>query len=282
MKSPDEGASPRRTSRSRSRLRPRASRLWTVPSGQVPHPFRRLFLSASFHINEHHRLPESLGKSIQLLEELWAGFRRACRFEAFGDHYSAPMLERAAARGVYLGPHRDAASHAIQPARRRIFAPDRARPPRKNEKRRLKRVLSVMAVAEHALARAKDHRPVSRDERGERRLGQIAAADQELFQELPVRKSGHRPRSREIIDVSQGRGITWNARHSSALVSNRFSHSVPTNRPNYSHFFQISFLDPIGNRWFRSAQHSLEGTLTAPERRLRKFLITPRLRRKTS
>ena len=90
--------------------------------------------------------------------------------------------------GLGLGLARDSKRHPEEPARQRIAPPDRARLLGQDQKRRLRRVLSVVKVAQHLAADTQNHRPVAVDQRGEG-IGRVGVASPGLksFQERLVR-----------------------------------------------------------------------------------------------
>jgi hypothetical protein len=90
-----------------------------------------------------------------------------------------PRLRRSRAAG-------DAVSHAIEPTRKRILAPNRPCMLHQNHERGLERILGIVRIGENRPANPPDHRTVPPDEHRERRLGGLLAASHELAQELSV------------------------------------------------------------------------------------------------
>ena len=106
---------------------------------------------------------------------------------------------------------------------------DRPSSPNQNEKRRLKRVLGVVPIAEDAPADTQDHRPMALDERGKCELGDRILAPDKQTQKLPVRQSLERSGREQRLDLLQEcTGTT-----SGHLFFPRVScHTILTMRPN--------------------------------------------------
>ena len=83
-----------------------------------------------------------------------------------------------------------------------VAAADRAGRAGQDEKRGLERILRVMRIAQDVAADAEHHRPMPRDQGGERQLGRLAAPGGKSLQELAVRQAGHR------AGVEQGVKVT--------------------------------------------------------------------------
>jgi hypothetical protein len=70
-----------------------------------------------------------------------------------------------------------------------------------------------MHVAEDPSAGAQDHRPMSRHQGRERRLGHIVAPLEESVEELPVGQSPDCSQAEESADVPEGPSMQSTARH---------------------------------------------------------------------
>ncbi len=75
---------------------------------------------------------------------------------------SRTMLNHSAPSRIGSCTGRDAARHAIKPARGRVMAPDRAPAPEEHQKGRLKRVLGVIRVSQQVPAHAQHHRTMAK------------------------------------------------------------------------------------------------------------------------
>ena len=192
--SPNDGDKPRRISRARSRWRPRACRLLTVPTGQ-PRESRRLLVSATLQVAEDQRGAVMLRQSIDLFVDH--------RLQVFpilvvidgqpprGELGMAPLValpadrRGASARG-------DSVGDGVDPGTDRVPHPERTRPLRQDEERGLEGILRLVFVSQDRPAQAQHHRPVPLDERGEGVLGRLSATGREPFEQLPVRhRAGH-------------------------------------------------------------------------------------------
>jgi hypothetical protein len=79
-----------------------------------------------------------------------------------------------------------AQSHAIKPVTQQIGIAQRPRAACKHEKGGLKRILSVLVVAQYVSADEKDHRAVSGDERGKGRFTRRVMARDKPIDDLPI------------------------------------------------------------------------------------------------
>jgi hypothetical protein len=78
------------------------------------------------------------------------------------------------------------AADTVEPSSQRIGHPDVGRPLDQDQEGRLKRVVGILGVGEHAAADAEHHRSVPLDEDRKRQFPRLVAAGTEQLQKLPV------------------------------------------------------------------------------------------------
>ena len=192
---PTAEANPRRASRSRSRARPRESRLATVPDDQPS------WVAASWRVRpsrSHRRIGARYFAGSRATSS-WIARRSssASSRRPIGSRIGRrPSLDLAPPRGVGVRLDADPPRDLVEPARQRVADPDRAGLADEHEEGRLEGVLRVVRVAEDAPAGDQDGRPVPLDDRRERRL--VAAGD-EAVEELRVGQPGDAPRASNSV-----------------------------------------------------------------------------------
>ncbi len=182
------GATPRFTSRVRSRARPRASRLWSVPSGQesrraasaYERPSRSQSTTASRYRAGSRATSSSMTSSTSSPSARDAGLTAGSSAIAGGPDR---ILMRPPPARLGPRPHRHSPGDAVQPRAQPPGVADRPGPLHQDQERRLERVLDVVPVAEDPPADAQHHRTVQRHQRGERRL---VVAGREPLEQLAV------------------------------------------------------------------------------------------------
>ena len=164
----------------------------------VHHP-RRLLVTTAHQVAERHRVTILLGQSRDLFADDRRDVVRVAGSVGGGlvGHRGSPPLVLPASGGVRPGPRRDPRGRAEQPARHRLPLLDRARPPDQCEERRLKGILGVVRVVEHAPAEPQHHRPVPRHQRLERRI----LAVEEPPQQLAVGQRSQGPGAEQRLQV---------------------------------------------------------------------------------
>ena len=196
-------AKPRRVSRSRSRDLARASRLERVPSEM---PSRTAASRRDSPSSSQSKMAARCRSGRRASSSSRIGAQLACHGLVWwfnGSHRAQPFLSRFLAGCA--GPRIEcgAAGDAVEPARQ-LFPPrDRRRFPGQHEKCRLKGILGLVSVPQHAPADAQDHHAMPLDQSRERRLrGFIAAGDKPL-EKLCIAELPGRPAMEQRVQVSR-------------------------------------------------------------------------------
>jgi hypothetical protein len=149
---------------------------------------RRLLVAEPLEIAQDQGRPVPLGEPLDLLVEhpaqliarLGVPFRRLRRGQR-----GAPFTPAAACSGR-PGACGGAEGHLVQPGAQRIAHPETAGLLDQHQEGRLKGVLRVVRVGQHAPADSQDHRSMPLEQRGEGEVGSLASAGRKPLQKLPV------------------------------------------------------------------------------------------------
>ena len=182
---------PRRLSRCRKSLRPRAISLESVPSG------RASSLAASvrrfpFKFAGQQGPSVSPGKPLELFVQNRQKidgllFRRVPGVLSVSQRRFSPDPPGLASSRFFRRPDR----HAIQPVRQVLVMTDRRRPPSQNQEGCLKCILGGVVVPECTTTHAQNHRPVAFHENTKRILGRRSNSGDEMTQQLVISEPGN-------------------------------------------------------------------------------------------
>ncbi len=159
----------------------------------------RLLVGLSLQIAQDKRYPVFLRQAKQL------GIEHVTQFQAvrLGEwSVSSPFSRLPFASptpgGVGTGVQGGSVGHFVEPARHRIAPGKRDRPAREQEEGCLEDVLGLMPVEQQAPRQALYHRPVAPDQGFK---GGFRAVQDELLQQLPIRRFGDGRRAQQCAQV---------------------------------------------------------------------------------
>ncbi len=110
------------------------------------------------------------------------------------------LLELVSLNDSSPGPAGDSPRHAMEPRAERLANPDRVALAHEHQERGLKCVVGVMRVADHAAAKAQDHRPVAFDQNAERLLARRTPVRPKALEQLAVGECSQTAHAEERIE----------------------------------------------------------------------------------